>query len=313
MDIIRVIEELDLEDVQYQPGDRVVAKCPFGNHEHDHERPGFSIFTDSGHWICFKGCGQGDVITLVAKRYETSFKEARAWLAKYAHVDVKGVISRITPKKTGQTEESVINYYQEDYDRQDSTKISRYILNRGFTKKILKDWGVRMDPYLHCLVIPVYDINNKIVGLIRREVPGHELPTRTKYWYSSGFNCADYLFGINHHNNSTSTIVVEGSLDTIWLHQLGYTNTVAVLGAYCSPKQGRLLAKLGNTVYLGFDMDDAGREARARMLKDFGKMFIFKDIEWPKKDPQECTTEEIEGAMSESYGIITRKFKYKVR
>ncbi len=311
MDVIRVIEELDLEDIQYQPG-RVVAKCPFGEHEHDHERPGFSIFTDTCHWICFKGCGQGDAIDLVARRYQTSSKEARAWLAKYSHTDVKGVLSKLASKRLDKPVESVINYYEEDYARQDATKISGYILNRGFTKATLKKWGVRMDPYLHCLVFPVYDRDEKIVGIIRREVPGHELPTRTKYWYSSGFNVADHLFGINHHSGSPSTIIVEGALDAIWLHQLGYTNTVSVLGAYCSPRQGRLLAKLGHTVYLGYDMDDAGIEARGRTLRDHGGVFIFKDIAWPKKDPQECTAEEIAGAMSDAYGIVTRKSKYKI-
>ena len=167
-----------------------------------------------------------------------------------------------------------------------------------------------MDPVLHCLVIPIFDRREEIVGIIRREVPGFELPTKTKYLYSPGFSCADHLFGIHKHTGGTNSIVVEGSLDAIWLHQLGFTNAVSILGAYCSPVQQRLLAKMGYTVYVGLDMDGAGLEARERMIKEMGGKFILKEIIWPEKDPQACTPEQVKEAIENSYGFITKNWKY---
>lgn len=311
MDVVRVVEQLELEDIRPNP-DRLTTKCPLTEHQHDYERPGFSIYLDDGQWICFKGCGQGDIISLVQRIKNLDIKGARAWLAKYSHVDVDTVLSRISGQKCLQKDKSVIQYFQADYDRQDASTTSSYILKRGFTKKTVRDWGIRMDPVLHCLVIPICDKEGTIVGLVRREIPGNELPTKTKYLYSPGFSVADHLFGINHHRG-TSTIIVEGPLDAMWLHQLGYTNTVAILGAYCSPNQERLLSKLGHTLYLGLDMDQAGTEAKARIKKEMGRKFIIKEIEWPAKDPNECSPEQIKEAIENSYGYVSQLTKYKIR
>jgi len=313
MDVARVVEQLELEDIRPNPG-RLTTKCPLSEHQHDYERPGFSVYTDDGTWICFKGCGQGDIISLVQRIKNLDIKGARAWLAKYSHVDVDTVLSRISTRKCLQKDKSVIQYFQADYDRQDATKTSSYILKRGFTKATVKKWGIRIDPVLHCLVIPIYDKENTLVGLVRREIPGYELPSNSKYLYSPGFSVADHLFGINHHDSKTnSVLLVEGPLDAMWLHQLGYTNTVALLGAYCSPNQAKLLSKLGHTLYLGLDMDQAGYEARERIKKEMSRKFILKDIEWATKDPQESTPEQVKEAIENSHGFISQLTQYKIR
>lgn len=311
MDVARVIEQLELEDIRLNPG-RLTTKCPLNEHEHDYERPGFSVYLDDGQWICFKGCGQGDLVALVARIKNLDLKEAKAWIAKYAQVDAATVLSRISAKKCLHKEKSVIQYFQADYDRQDASRTSSYILKRGFTKETVKKWGIRMDPVLNCLVIPIYNKAGVLVGLVRREIPGNQLPSKSKYLYSPGFNVADNLFGINHHRGS-GTIVVEGPLDAIYLWQCGYTNSVSLLGAYCSPTQAQLLSKLGHTVYLGFDMDQAGSEARERMKKEYGKQFIFRNIEWLHKDPNECSPEEIKEAIDNAHGFISQLTQYKVR
>lgn len=37
--------------------------CPF----HDDKQPSFSISLVTGQWICFSGCGSGNLITLLSK------------------------------------------------------------------------------------------------------------------------------------------------------------------------------------------------------------------------------------------------------
>ncbi len=292
-------EQLDLDYFNVIEN-RIVAGCPFKTHEHDFERPGFSIFLDTGHWICFKGCGQGEMQELVAYVKEISNKDARKFIQKYSKLDIDGIIAKLANRTDFKTGESSINYFELDYNQQDKTKTSSYILGRGFTQDTIIDWGVRIDPVLHCLVIPIYSITGELVGLVRREVPGWELPTKSKYWYSPGFSCADHLFGANKHSPKGSTILVEGPLDAMWLHQMGYTNAVAILGAYCSPAQQRLLTKLGNRVIVALDNDSAGQEATKRTLKDLAGKFILNTVEWPEKDPQTCTKKEIDAAIWKS-------------
>lgn len=296
-DVVRVVGDLDLPYMRVVEN-RIVSGCPFKAHEHDFEHPGFSVFTDTGHWICFKGCGQGDMVELVSVVKEITLAEARKWLLKHIHVDMNEVILRLGNKESIVLETP--NYFQSDYDMQDSTKTSVYILQRGFTKSTVKIWGVRIDKVIHCLVIPIYSIDNELVGIVRREVPGYELPTRTKYWYSPGFSVSDHLFGANVHRPLGSTILVEGPLDVMRLHQFGHTNAVALLGAHCSNNQQKLLAKLGNVVYTGLDMDEAGLIARKKIIKDLSGKFVVKVINWPEKDPGECSQEQVDEAIQQA-------------
>ncbi len=307
--ILRITEELDLA-AAHVVENRVVAQCPFREHEHDFERPGFSIFMDTGHWICFKGCGQGDLIGLVSSSKGITPFEAKTWIRKYIHPNITDVLDRLKAKVYDRESEKTPNYYQQDYEQQDATKTSQYILDRGFTPSTLVKFGVRLDPVLRCLVIPIRDITGEIVGIVRREVPGYELPTRTKYFYSPGFNVADNLFGIDHHRPRGTSILVEGSLDVMRLHQYGYTNAVGLLGSFCSSSQRKLLAKLGHTVYVGLDNDEAGRTAAKRTIKDLSGQFVVKVIKWPENDPGECTQEQVDEAMEVAYVSFTGITKY---
>ncbi len=309
--ILRIAEELDLA-AAHVVENRVVAQCPFREHEHDFERPGFSIFMDTGHWICFKGCGQGDMMSLISSIKEITLTEAKSWIRKFVHPNIDDVLERLKPTVYYSNKE-IPNYYKQDWEQQDGTKTSQYILDRGFTPATLSKFGVRLDCVLHCLVIPIRDMDRHIVGVVRREVPGYELPTRTKYFYSPGFSCADHLFGIDQHSPPGSIIVVEGPLDVMRLHQYGYTNAVGLLGSYCSPSQQRLLAKLGSTVYVGLDNDEAGRTAAKRVIKDLSGQFVVKVIEWPQNDPGECSQEEVDTAMEVAHGSFASLAKYKIR
>ena len=55
--------------------DFLSATCPF----HDDTNPSFSVNRTHGGWICFSGCGQGDLFDLVARVHglnsRTDFKK----------------------------------------------------------------------------------------------------------------------------------------------------------------------------------------------------------------------------------------------
>ena len=135
---------------------------------------------------------------------------------------------------------TVLKIFQDDYGQQDATKTSRYILDRGFTVATLKSWGVRYDASIPAIVLPIFSIDRKLVGVCRREVVEGAQPS--KYMYSAGFEKSNHLFGAYKHKNTQGVIVVvEGILDCIWLHQNGVTSAVALLGVTCSEKQMRLM------------------------------------------------------------------------
>jgi 5S rRNA maturation endonuclease (ribonuclease M5) len=56
-------------------GDSCQMCCPF----HKENVPSFSVFQTNGtkaHWICFAGCGKGDLVDFMQKYYQIDFKEA---------------------------------------------------------------------------------------------------------------------------------------------------------------------------------------------------------------------------------------------
>lgn len=83
--------------------------------------------------------------------------------------------------------------------------------------------------------------------------------------------------------------MVEGLFDAIALHQLGFPETVAVLGSGLSEGQALLLKKAGVLeVYLAFDADEAGQKATLQSLNlELAPRFLFYAVRLPAKDPGE--------------------------
>lgn len=58
--------------------ERFNIRCPF----HDDRQPSFTVYTDTNRWKCWAGCGQGDVIDLVAKSQGIPLRQAVKLLAE---------------------------------------------------------------------------------------------------------------------------------------------------------------------------------------------------------------------------------------
>ncbi len=297
MDVEKVLKVLGVEVVG---GDdrRVLARCPWpANHANGDANPSFSVFVDTGYWTCFTGCGGGPMTSLVASLLGMTKNSALKWLlVNGGEVSVTDVWDCL-PSFQENPPSSDHKTFMIDYNQQISDRTSSYIVERGFTRITLKKWGFRYDPVNLAIVIPVLNIaGTQLVGIIRRAVPGSSLPV--KYFYSPGFNKSQHLFGANHHPKDGMVMLVEGSLDAVWLHQHGINQAVALLGVTCSPTQQKLLASLGDTVVLALDNDLAGRQATETLKKQLQKQFNVLTVCWPAgvKDPQELSSEEI-GAL----------------
>ena len=76
------------------------------------------------------------------------------------------------------------------------------------------------------------------------------------------------LFGLYQARESLkksrASIVVEGYMDVISLHQAGVKNAIAASGTSFTSEQGRIISRLARSVTLLFDGDSAGISAAAR-------------------------------------------------
>ena len=258
----------------------VVTHCPWPeNHSRGDRNPSFSVNIETGMWICFGGCGAGPLTALVQRLNNLNPVEAGKWMISHGglHLTMDDLKSAMPQKKIPVSVENAENpIARADYNMMRDDITSTYFLDRGFTWDTIDEWGIRYDRDLRAVVLPVFDITgNHIVSMCRRMVPpvSAGLP---KYKYTSGADISKHLFGAyKHPRDGRRTIVVEGPLDALWLHQNGYVNAVGLMGSNCSKAQASLLLKLSDKVTLVLDNDEVGRKATETMIKNYGKLFTI--------------------------------------
>lgn len=265
-----------------------VARCPL----HDDKSPSFVVNMEEGGWRCRSGCGSsGDLAVLVEMVTGEPVKDARRHLAS-ASVPSAETLEKILDDEEGEDEpEKAVEPFF--YDR---ARCPAYMVKRGFTPETLKAWRVGWDPDDRSAVIPAYD-GGKIVGLIRRRIDaGREPP----YKYTDDFPKNRILFGADMVREGAHQVyIVEGPLDAMYMWQAGLP-AVATLGGGLSAEQVDLVRRRYWSVVTAFDnpaSDKAGRAATVAALSQLSGMEV-QVMEYPagKKDPPECTVEELRGA-----------------
>ena len=91
----------------------------------------------------------------------------------------------------------------------------------------------------------------------------------------------------------------------MFVHQAGYPNVVATLGAAVSKNQGNMIRRFFDKVILFCDNDDAGTAMRYAMIEMCrGKEISVARIPEGVKDPAEMTKEQIAEAINKKEIII---------
>ena len=250
--------------------------CPF----HIDQLPSCSINVTMGKWICFAGCGQGSLVT---------------FLAKYTGKDT----TKIEQDIANSAIEIDFDFFEDEFPPPDQMDVVAYpgdkgvvpkwIFDRGFSANTLKSWGCGMNKY-NDLIIPIHDASTNLVGWMERRI---DAPP--KYLFSKGLKKSHLLFG-EHKLKSTQTVcITEGALDTMWLSQNGYTS-MALLGAsFSREQQSRLTALKPEEIVLCLDNDEAGQKAINKINSCMKDTCMVSWIELPKgvNDVQEIRKQSL--------------------
>lgn len=141
---------------------------------------------------------------------------------------------------------------------------------RGLDRGTIEQWELLYDPDWKRVVIPVRDVNGKLIAISRRALHDWQKP---KYMHSKGFQRRHYLFGENPQAREPATrgkqrgILVEGQFDVIRLWQYGYRNAVAIFGADMTKEQLDKCQRMFSEVVVMTDGDAAGRTAGEKILE----------------------------------------------
>lgn len=184
--------------------------------------------------------------------------------------------------------------------------VREYLDRRGIDNSSRGKWQLGWSEDEERLVIPAFDDRGQFRFLIKRSLRSSG---SLKYLYTEGAIKTSLLFGACYIDReavrSDGLVLVEGSLDTIRLHQLGVKIATGILGSGLSTKQVRLIDKLGpRRLYLFYDKDSAGAENIADAKAKIHKIPLFV-VRYPKhrSDPAEMTREEVERAIERALPI----------
>lgn len=300
-------------------GDNIYSTCPV-HHASDNPRA-FSYSKNKGYWKCwtrdcqldYKNDIFGLIIGVLSKQngIDAQFKDALKWSCDLLNINqTKKVINKTI--ETIDIADNIISIFIEEQAQiptknveYNPTLISNYFINRGFQEKTLRHFGVGIDETLSAMkdraIIPIHDENGKnIVGLIGRSVKEYRLPKFLLY--PKGFDKRYYLY--NYHRaiqkaSETSTLfITEGQGDVWRLYEAGVTNAVSIFGKTITKEQEEKLYKLPIThLVILTDNDQAGRESKVQIKRQFNRMY---KLSFPKiygKDVGDMSIEQIKSKI----------------
>ncbi len=276
-------------------GDEVRACCPV----HGESNPSFSVSVSKQIFNCFSCGAKGHIVKLPMLVYPDRFKTMA-----YAETFIKetfGVtygFAQITndalyvPQYDDMFYPAAVRKTLPPYTLvayKSGKETYKYFVDRGFTTKTIKNFMIGMDEELETVTIPVFWEDNSLAGIIGRYIDPPSYNQR--YHVYKDFPRAQLLFPLNKFEDKNGEVIlVEGILDAIWMHQLGYKNTLALMTNSVGKQQVSILHKLGNKFVLFFDSDSGGEravESATKYLK--GDITIMEAGD----DPQSSTEKEI--------------------
>ncbi len=160
--------------------------------------------------------------------------------------------------------------------------LANYLKRAGFSEKdgitagllaSSEKSGRAYDRFRGRLIFPIYSLAQKIIAFGGRIIGDED---EAKYINSSDspiYKKGEHLYGLAQARRGitikNSTLLTEGYMDVLTLHQFGYTNAVGVLGTALTPEQVKRLAGFTKNIILLFDGDNAGRKAALRACEMF--------------------------------------------
>jgi DNA primase len=307
-----VLERVNILDLvsQYvklrRTGKNFVGLCPF----HKEKTPSFTVSVEKQIYYCF-GCHEGgNAVQFLSKYDHLTFQESLESLANQLGIKIQ---SKSSGKRMSILDalSKLADYYQGNLAK--SVAARAYLAKRGiddktsdefrlgysekvqYTQEFSRRLGIPFDLLFSIglfkmrgddiydifrgrIVIPILDINNKVIGFGGRGLEKDALPKYLNSPESAVFSKRSVLFGLDKARKVIAerdeALVVEGYFDLISLHKAGVRNVVATLGTSITEEQVSRLRNYTENITLMLDGDEAGVKSTLRLIGLFGEMGI---------------------------------------
>lgn len=184
-----------------------------------------------------------------------------------------------------------------------------YFYDRGFTAETVEEFMIGRDISNETVTVPIFFEDGEVAGMIGRYIDPNR-PKNSRYKIYWEFPRSKLLFPLDKFKPVNDTVIlVEGTLDVVWLHQLGLPNALSIMNNKISYAQADYLKSRVKRAVLMYDDNKGGRRAKERTKDLLSPDVVCYDVEYPVKreDPQECNKEEIEKMLENKKNSLLMK------
>lgn len=274
----------ELLGITPQHGDEWTIMCP--SPEHTDHRPSASIYVGEpmermrggkttirmpGMWVCYSCHRAGRIANETIETYEPSFDR-----------NLTVAIEALNEEEARVYPEAWLDLYEYPGG------VHPYWLGR-FDEATCRRHRLGYDFERDCGTYPFRDVQGRVLGVVRRSFDTEA--TGWKYRYPKGIDKSANLYGYAtaYAAEASVVVLVEGALDAVAVEDAGYVG-LAIYGSRISAQQVTLINRLyPATIYLGFDMDEAGFDATEHAASQDWCTADLRVIPWQGNDPGELS------------------------
>jgi len=248
-----------------------------------------------------EGVEFGDALRILAqkagvelKRQDPKIRTERQKLYEICDLSCRFFEKQLEENKTGKL---VKQYLLQRELKEDSLKkwrlgyapdswqgLSDFLIDKGYQKEEVVRAGLAIkkenrdgnlrdtyDRFRGRIMFPIFDLNSQVIGFGGRILEGKEAQDEAKYMNTPStllYDKSQVLYGLDKARveirKKNFCILVEGYIDVILSHQVGFENTVATSGTALTSSQLQILKRYSENLLTAFDMDVAGNMATRR-------------------------------------------------
>ena len=290
--------------------EELTAICPFhikadGTPEHN---PSFYMNTVTGLWFCHACHEKGNLRTFLRSAGVTPHTIDLLYRPLLESLDTRG--ARDKTRRCFQItlldeplEESTLGLF--DY-------CPTNLLEEGFEEETLRVFDVGFDQRNARITYPIRDLLGRLVGFSGRVIDGYgpKYKVYSKYEYEAWgikprkTDKSNFIWNLDKvypeyfFVKEPEIFLVEGFKACMWLWQMGYKNTVALMGSYMSPEQRDLLQRLGGRIYLFLDNDGAGHRGYNYISKSLSSCLDVSIVKYEGHQPTDLPPDEVHRAIA---------------
>lgn len=301
-DTVRVSDVVRLRLILTKKGGEYLGVCPF----HSEKTPSFTVNDSKKFYHCFGCSAHGDVIKFVAETTGISYREAAIKIANDNGIDLPKVsVAQEKQYAELDQMYNILDLAAQFFISKLTDNIAKYLMKRGVLPKTIEEFSLGFAPgggelerffekksiplkdllkvglvgkkedgriyeiFNNRIIFPIRNIYNKVVGFGGRAI-GDVMPKYINSPETIIFKKGEIMYGENiatgYAYKDNFSIVVEGYMDVIALHQAGFKQAVASLGTSVTEKHLQKLWRSADEIISCLDGDSAGLRASSRLI-----------------------------------------------